>query len=202
MLYVGRLEKRKGTLDLFAAIPAVLKQFPQVRFIIAGADNSKSDGFNQKTGKDYPSFFASQYPDCTSKVEFTGLVSDEVLQELYRSCDLFVAPSLYESFGLIYLEAMNYAKPVIGCKAGGIPEVVDHGSTGLLVDPESPKALAEAIVSMLRSPERLREMGLAGRARILEQFNYLKMAQNYARVYRHVINTNNPPTVPDSDKIG
>ena len=180
----------------------MLKQFPQVRFIIAGADNSKSDGFNQKTGEDYPSYFASQYPDCTSKVEFTGLVSDELLQELYRSCDLFVAPSLYESFGLIYLEAMNYAKPVIGCRAGGIPEVVDHGLTGLLVDPESPKALAEAIVNMLRSPERLREMGLAGRARILEQFNYLKMAQNYARVYRQVINSYNSPTDPDSDKIG
>ena len=109
------------------------------------------------------------------------------IQSLYQSCDLFIAPSLYESFGLIYLEAMNYAKPVIGCHVGGVPEVVEHAVTGLLVDPEAPAALAEAMLSMLRAPSKLREMGMAGRQRLLEQFTYIQMARRFEKVYRAVI---------------
>jgi glycogen(starch) synthase len=130
VLYVGRLERRKGILDLFAAIPAVLKAQPAARFILAGADNSGADGFQRKTGLSYPAYFARQHPQLADRVAFLGHVTDAQLQELYQSCDLFVAPSLYESFGLIYLEAMNYAKPVIGCRAGGIPEVIDDGVSG------------------------------------------------------------------------
>ncbi len=187
VLYVGRLEKRKGIEDLFRAIPLVLQQAPNVRFVIAGDDNSQHDGFLRRTGMDYPSHFANHYPKLTPFVKFTGAVSDEILQGLYQSCDIFVAPSLYESFGLIYLEAMNYAKPVIGCRAGGIPEVVDHGVTGLLVEPEAPAALAEAILSLLKSPVRLYELGMAGRQQVLEKFNYIQMARSFARVYRSVI---------------
>lgn len=187
VLYVGRLEKRKGTLDLFQAIPLVLKKVPNVRFIIAGQDNSQHDGFQNRMGMDYPSYFTHHYSKFMPYVEFMGMVSDETLQSLYQSCDLFVAPSLYESFGLIYLEAMNYAKPVIGCHAGGVPEVVEHGVTGLLVDPEAPRALAEAMVSMLRSPTRLREMGMAGRQQLMTKFTYIQMARNFERVYQAVI---------------
>ncbi len=109
---------------------------------------------------------------------------EEQLSSLYQNCDLFVAPSLYESFGLIYLEAMNYAKPVIGCRAGGIPEVVDDGVTGRLVDPNSPKQLAEAIVTLLKSPRLLYEYGLAGRQRLLDHFTHIHMARMFERAYR------------------
>jgi len=187
VLFVGRLEKRKGIQDLFEAIPTVLKQIPHTKFIIAGGDNSYWDGFLKRTGMDYPTYFAQRYSRYASHVTFTGSVSDEDLHKLYASCDLFVAPSLYESFGLIYLEAMNYAKPVIGCRAGGVPEVIDHESTGLVVDPEAPQQLAEAIVSMLKSPGKLRDMGLAGRQQITQRFHYLTMARNFERVYRQVI---------------
>jgi hypothetical protein len=189
VLYVGRLEKRKGIKDLFKAIPLVVRQVPNVKFVIVGGDNSQHDGFQRRMGMDYPTFFAKHYEKFIPFVEFTGVVSDEKLQALYKSCDLFVAPSLYESFGLIYLEAMNYAKPVIGCCVGGIPEVVDDGVTGLLVEPETPAALAEAIVLLLKSPVKLYEMGLAGRERLMERFTYIQMARNFERVYRAVIRT-------------
>jgi glycosyltransferase involved in cell wall biosynthesis len=189
VLYVGRLEKRKGIADLFEALPRVLAKIPNVRFIIAGSDNSQADGFFNRSGLTYPAYFGHKYPQLVGQVEFTGAVSEEELQRLYQTCDLFVAPSLYESFGLIYLEAMNYAKPVIGCRAGGIPEVVEHGVSGLLVDPETPLALAEAITRLLSAPETLRELGLAGRQRLLDQFTYLQMARRFAAVYRAVIHT-------------
>ncbi len=187
VLYVGRLEKRKGILDLLQAIPLILKQVPQVEFVIAGHDNSQADGFKRQTGLDYAAYFAKRYRKLMPYIKFLGGVSEEKLQELYQTCDLFVAPSLYESFGLIYTEAMNYAKPVIGCQAGGIPEVVEHGVNGLLVEPEAHVALAEAIISLLKSPLKLYEMGLAGRQRLLSKFTYLQMAQNFEKVYRKVI---------------
>jgi len=187
VLYVGRLERRKGILDLFAAIPRVLRQVPEARFVIAGADNSRSDGFQRRMGATYQTHFLRRHPAAARAVKFLGPVSDQRLADLYAACDLFVAPSLYESFGLIYLEAMNYAKPVIGCRAGGIPEVVEHGQTGLLVEPEASSALADAIASLLRSPERLRSFGLAGRARLLERFTHRQMAERFANLYREVI---------------
>jgi glycogen(starch) synthase len=187
VLYVGRLEKRKGIQDLFKAIPTVIQQKPNVRFVIAGPDNSQHDGFQSQTGMDYPSFFARHHRDSVHNVTFKGFVSDEDLKTLYQTCDLFVAPSLYESFGLIYLEAMNYAKPVIGCCAGGVPEVVDHNVTGVLVEPGNPRDLASAIIELLNSSDRLYEMGMAGRERLMRKFTYIQMAQNFARLYRKVI---------------
>lgn len=187
VLFVGRLEKRKGILDLFEAIPQVLERVPNATFLLAGADNSRHDGFQRERGMDYPTYFARHYPRLAGRVRFLGRVSDEELHALYQGCDLFVAPSLYESFGLIYLEAMNYARPVIGCRAGGIPEVIDEGVTGRMVEPGAPAALAEAIAALLRAPGTMREMGLAGRQQLLERFTYLQMARNYADVYRRVL---------------
>lgn len=187
VLFVGRLEKRKGILDLFAAIPQVLAQLPNARFVIVGADNSQQDGFQKQHGMSYDSYFRHTYPRWAASVSFTGAVSDEELQRRYQSCDLFVAPSLYESFGLIYLEAMNYAKPVVGCNTGGVPEVVTHESDGLLVDPGEPDQLARAITRLLQSPARLREMGLTGRQRLLADFTHVAMAARFAAAYRQVL---------------
>jgi hypothetical protein len=165
----------------------VMRKFSAVEFVIAGGDNSNSDGFKLQTGMDYPTYFANHYSKYLPHVSFTGLVSEEELNRLYQSCDLFVAPSLYESFGLVFLEAMNYAKPVVSCQAGGIPEVVEHGVTGLLIEPHAPKALAETILSLLNSPEKLREMGLAGRVRLKSHFSHLEMARRFAHIYRQTI---------------
>jgi glycogen synthase len=187
VLYLGRLEKRKGIQAFFQAIPALLEKIPNVRVIIAGSDNSHNDGFYRQVGQSYPDFFAANYPHLKDRVRFLGQVGDEEKNELYRTCHLFVAPSLYESFGLVYLEAMNYAKPVIGCNAGGIPEVVDNGVTGLLVEPNAAAPLAEAMISLLQSPTRLYEMGMAGRRRLLDRFTHIQMAKNFEKVYREAI---------------
>lgn len=193
VLYVGRLERRKGILDLFAAIPEVLRAHPMARFVIAGADNSRNDGFQRSHGCDYPTHFRRRHRGVADSVEFLGTVTDERLEELYAECDLFVAPSLYESFGLIYLEAMNFGKPVVGCRAGGIPEVVEDGVTGRLVEPGARSALAEAISSLLAQPRALRDLGLAGRARLLERFTHRQMAERFAELYRGVIDRGESP---------
>ncbi len=184
VLFVGRLEKRKGILELFDAIPAVLARHPDVKFIVAGSDNSREDGFFAEHGMDYPTFFRRNHGHATNSVEFTGFVDDARLEELYRACDLFVAPSLYESFGLIFLEAMNWARPVIGCAAGGPEEIVIDGETGLLVPPGNAERLADAIVELLASSVRRREMGISGRRRVVENYSHIAMARSFERLYR------------------
>src|SRR5262249_25631302 len=143
VLYLGRLEGRKGILTLFQAIPQVLSAAPKTRFVIAGADNSVHDGFRSRCGTDYPTYFHTTGPAARRSVTFLGPVPESRLRGLYRDCDIFVAPSVYESFGLVYLEAMDQARPVIACAAGGPEDIVAQGETGLLVPPESPEALAE-----------------------------------------------------------
>jgi len=184
VLFVGRLEKRKGILELFEAIPAVLARHPEVKFIVAGGDNSREDGFFADHGMDYPTFFRKNHGQSTNSVEFTGFVDETRLEELYRACDLFVAPSLYESFGLIFLEAMNWARPVIGCAAGGPEEIVIDGETGLLVPPGAAERLADAIIELLTSSPRRREMGLSGRRRLVENYSHITMARCFERLYR------------------
>jgi glycosyltransferase involved in cell wall biosynthesis len=187
VLFVGRLEGRKGILDLFAAIPLVLDRFPNTRFIIAGSDNSEQDGFLKEHKIDYPTFFQRHYRSYTPQVDLLGFVDEDRLDELYRSCDLFVAPSLYESFGLIYLEAMNQCRPVIGCSAGGPKDIIVDGETGRLVPPESPQQLAEAIIELVGSQTLRHDMGLAGRRRLLEKFSHTAMAQGFVELYRRAI---------------
>jgi glycosyltransferase involved in cell wall biosynthesis len=187
VLFVGRLEKRKGILDLFEAIPAVLERHPDARFAIVGSDNSREDGFFDSHRMDYPSYFRKTYSRWTDSVDFHGFVDEDQLQDFYRECDLFVAPSLYESFGLIFLEAMNLARPVIGCRSGGPEEIIVHGETGLLIEPQDAKGLAEAISSMIESPERRRAMGLAGRNRLLEHYSHTAMAADFVQIYREIL---------------
>jgi hypothetical protein len=187
ILFVGRLEKRKGILDLFKAISPVIQQFPTAQFWIAGQDNSEVDGFKAVTKLDYPTYFQRHYPEYSANVRFLGFVPDDKLPQLYQVCDLVVAPSLYESFGLVYLEAMNYARPVIGCNVGGPTEIIVDGETGRLVPPQAPEALAEAIGQLLLNPGLRHEMGCAGRQRLLDRFSHLKMAAEFVAFYKTVI---------------
>jgi len=136
---------------------------------------------------DYPSYFKKKYGSCTGQVDFLGFVDEDRLAEQYKSCDVFVAPSRYESFGLIFLEAMNFAKPVIGCRAGGPEDIIVDGETGLLVPPQDPRALADAILALVISLEKRDEMGRAGRRRLLDRYSHIAMAEEFVAVYRQML---------------
>jgi glycogen synthase len=113
---------------------------------------------------------------------------DDLLQ-LYSHAAVFVCPSVYEPFGLINLEAMACETPVVATTVGGIPEVVEHGRTGLLVPPGAPAALAEAIGWVLAHPEEGRALGRAGRRRVDERFTWHRVAERTESVYREAIAT-------------
>ncbi|MBN9276299.1 MAG: glycosyltransferase family 4 protein, partial [Hyphomicrobium sp.] len=94
-----------------------------------------------------------------------GLPHDRIPSEL-QSCDVCVFPSDWEASGYVCLEAMAAARGVIGSSAGGMAEIIEHGRTGLLVPPRKPKAIAEAIIALLRDPERRIAMGRAAREHV------------------------------------
>ena len=102
-------------------------------------------------------------PRFHSKIDFHGYLDRSTLDFYYENCDVFVAPSRYESFGIIYLEAMKFSKPIIACDSGGTPEVVSDGRTGILVKPGDFHSLAVAVIKLSNNPVLRKEMGEQGR---------------------------------------
>jgi glycosyltransferase involved in cell wall biosynthesis len=103
-----------------------------------------------------------------------GHVSEEEKREAFDACDLFVMPSRYDSFGIVYLEAWRCGKPVIGARVGAIPEVIEEGKDGLLVEFGEVDQLASAIISLLNTPDLSKEMGETGRKKVIDRFNWQK----------------------------
>jgi glycosyltransferase involved in cell wall biosynthesis/GT2 family glycosyltransferase len=182
ILFVGRLERRKGIHTLLAALPEVLIRVQNLTVDIAGADTSPGSA-----GPSWAEQWASEHPALRHRVRFHGELLATELAALYQKCDLFVAPSLYESFGLIYLEAMAFGKAVIGTVAGGIPEVVADGETGLLVQPDDPAQLMTAILRLLEDPTLRARLGAAGCARFLKEFSASALAQRTLQFYTDIV---------------
>ncbi len=172
VLFCGRLAVNKGLMVLAEAAPAVLKSFPETRFVLVGQDM----GVREKLEK--------RIAELGIKDRFllAGHVKDDALfRSAYGACDVFVLPSEYEAFGLVLLEAMASGKPVVASAVGGMPEVVGGPNKvdgvkatecGLLVNYEDWKALAEAIGKLLADDGLRRRMGAVGRERVRRQFNW------------------------------
>lgn len=178
LLYVGRFEHRKGIDTLLGALPAVLARHPRARAILAGHD--PADGWQTRFWRAHPTLDRR-------RVIFPGRIDAATLASLYRTADLFVAPSRYESFGLIYVEAMAWAKPVVACRAGGIPEVVADGETGLLIPPGDTAELVRHLDTLLADSALRLRLGRAGRSRAQRLFSREAMAVASLALYGSAI---------------
>jgi len=167
LLSVGRLQRRKGHDMAIRALPAIATAIPTLRYVIVGTgeEEARLRGLAAELG-------------VAELVQFVGYVAGERLPEYYQSCDVFIMPNREETnqdvegFGMVFLEAGACGKPVIGGRSGGAGEAIVDGETGLLVDGESPRAIADAALSLLSDPERLLEMGRKGRARAVARFGW------------------------------
>lgn len=180
LLFVGRLEQRKGIGVLLQALPALLERWPQLRVRIIGDTRIR----NAAGRYDKDDFLAQHaLANWLPRVVFEGKVSDESLQQAYADCDIFVGPSLFESFGLVFVEAMRQGKPTIACQAGGMPEVVEHGVTGLLVPPGDATSLAQAIERLLEDQTLRTAFGRAGAEAFRRRFTADRMALDSLPLY-------------------
>ena len=177
LLFVGRLEARKGIDVLLAAAVPLLVRFHHVHLDIVG-----NDSLAGPDGRTYRVLFETDplYAGIRERVRFHGEVGEEALRGFYRACDIFVAPSRFESFGLTLLEAMMFAKPVACCRAGGMPEVVVDGETGLLAEPGDAASLERCLARLIGDSTLRGQLGEAGRRRYEARFMPERMAVEVA----------------------
>ena len=188
ILFVGRLEKRKGIDVLLEIIPRLCAEYPDLHIDIVG-----DDAIPMENGETYRKIFEAQYANLLgSRIKFHGKLLDEQLKLKYAACDIFIAPSRFESFGLIFLEAMIFAKPVVACVGGGTSEVVLDGKTGLLANPGDAESLYRAIKSLIDDEALRARLGREGRRRYEEFFSDREMARASLEMYYDCVRGEEP----------
>lgn len=173
ILTVGRLvqsDAYKGIDTLIMALARLRNREPQIHLDIVG------------TGDDMHRLLQiARIGNVCHMVRFRGSVSDEELERLYAECDIFALPSGAEGFGIVFLEAMRHAKPCIGGNHGGTPEVIEHGSDGLLVQHGDVGGLVHAIEQLADSPPLRKAMGLEAQHKIAARYLFGAFEANWHR---------------------
>jgi glycosyltransferase involved in cell wall biosynthesis len=175
VIFVGGNMQRKGLPTLIRAAPHILATLPEIEFWVVGHD------------KAIPSMQAlCRATGVERHVRFWGLRPHTELLQLYAQADVFAMPSLTEAFGAVFLEAMAAGVVTLGTRVGGIPEIIEDGRNGLLVNPDDPENLAQELVRVLRDDplcDELRQAGLATARR----FDLERMIRCNYEIYGKVI---------------
>jgi phosphatidylinositol alpha-mannosyltransferase len=175
ILFVGRLEKRKGLRYLLGAYKIVKQELPKSRLIVVGPGNHrKYEKLVRKANLE--------------DVVFTGYVPNEELPTYYRTADVFCAPATGdESFGIILLEAMAASKPIAASAIEGYSSVMSHGVEGLMARPRDEQDLANALVQLLSDEPLRREMGARGRLKA-EECSWPNVSRRVSEYYTSLLN--------------
>jgi alpha-maltose-1-phosphate synthase len=175
VIFVGRITRQKG-------LPVLLRAAehldPDVQLVLCAGLSDTPELQAEVTG------LVEHLRETRSGVTWIpGMLPKAHVIQLLSHCAVFVCPSLYEPLGIVNLEAMACGAPVVASRVGGIPEVVVDGQTGLLVPPDDPAALADAIHSLVRDPERSAAMGQLGRRWVSAEFSWAAIAAQTAELY-------------------
>ena len=177
LLTVGRLVERKGQDTVISALPEIIKKVPDLKYLIVGT------GPYQKT--------LARLVDQNqlgNYVKFINPSSENDLAALYQLCDVFIMPSRQlpsgdvEGFGIVYLEANSFGKPVIGGRSGGVPEAVIDGQTGILVDPTNIDQIAQQTIRLLTNQALAQRLGLQGLERVAEEFDWQAQTEKIKQI--------------------
>jgi glycosyltransferase involved in cell wall biosynthesis len=205
ILFVGRVSPEKGIHTLIEAFAEVAKRFDDVELHIAGPHGALSPDFITSLSPDprvtallrfYDKWgtclYQSHLEELIAKhgigdrVRFLGNVPHRELVATYQNADVVANASLSESFGISVVEGMACGLPVVGTRIGGMCESIVNGGTGMLVEPERPIDLADALTFILEDRARAREMGREGRRRAVEHFSWQARADRLMAVYRRL----------------
>lgn len=167
---VGRLEPQKG-LDLFLnAVPRVARESPAARVLIVGGGSLEQELKAQASAL-----------GIADRVIFSGWRTDAI--DLMQLLDCFVTTSNFEGLPMVLLEAMAFAKPIVATAVGGVPELVEHGFNGLLINDRDPDHVADALLTVARDDVYRTRLGQNSRARYTERFTAQTMAAAYQQIY-------------------
>jgi len=174
ILFVGRFYRRKGFPILLAALPGIAAQVPGVRVLVVGSGPLGS-------------WYRALARRAPCDVSFLGELSAAEIPRAYRTANVLVAPSTgQESFGIIHLEAMASALPIVASDIEGYREILDPGREALLFPNREPAALAAAVVRILRDPDLARAMGAAGREKA-ERYSWAGIARELETMYLELL---------------
>ncbi len=171
---VGRINVQKAHQYFLKAAAEVLKIIPEVKFLIVG------DGPIRKQQEEL-----AENLGISSQIIFTGYRTD--IAQVMADIDVSVLTSITEALGIVNLEAMAMSKPVVCFDVGGISELVVNGKTGILVSPMDYKALAKAIIELIRDKEKAKRMGIEGQKRVRENFTLNTMVKQYEKLYKSIV---------------
>ncbi len=173
LVFWGRMEDEKGIPELLKALAIVVKKIPAIKLTLVGEGNRLEDYKKQvrKLG-------------LIPKVVLSGWRSQNDIQDLTAQAHVAVLPSRIESFGIAVAEALGAGVPVITTNRGALPEIVEDGVTGTLVAMEDPKALADAILTVLENGEKFRSIAGRGREIARKKFSWDSAAKQLISLYR------------------
>ena len=176
--FIGSVTDDKGAVHLVQAMQRIWSRDISATLVIAGRPVK-------------PSTFDRVYDNLSdgdrARTLLLGPVSDELKQDLLAATDLFAMPSRVDSFGIVYLEAWAYGVPVIGCRAGGVPDVISDGHDGLLVEFGDQASLAAAIQSLLDNADLRKTMGQQGRAKVEARYTWDRIYEDLQDVYNSLL---------------
>ncbi len=176
ILFVGRLEKRKGANYLLKAYKRVKEEIPESRLLVVGPGTRLRNKYEKYVRRNR-----------LKDVVFTGHVSCNDLPRYYKTADIFCAPATgSESFGIILLEAMATGKPIVASNIDGYAKLVTNGVEGLLVPPRDEKMLAQALISLLSDESLRRQMGDKGKIKAKE-YDWKNLAQRILDCYTSIL---------------
>ncbi|MGO8696323.1 MAG: glycosyltransferase family 4 protein [Limisphaerales bacterium] len=179
--FFGKLEYRKGVCALVEAIPYILKAEPNALFRFVGKPME-----HPGTRESFDVFISRKLSGFKSSVAIVGPVELEKMHFEYDKVDVCVFPSIWENFPNVCLEAMSAAKAVVASNAGGMGEMLD-GNCGLLVSPNDPKAIADSVISILRSDDLRIRMGHSARNRVLQRYSVQNVGPQIETSYANAI---------------
>ena len=176
IFFVGRLVQEKGVSILVEAMPKIIREYTDVKFVIVGKgaqDSYLKDRVNSM--------------GIWNKVYFTGYLGDDDLRLLYRCVDVAVYPSLYEPFGIVALEAMLAGVSIVVSDVGGLGEIVQHNVDGKKFIVGNSNSLADCVLDILKDPNKSKKMVDKALQKVLEKFDWNKLEKEYRRVYTNVV---------------
>lgn len=175
---VGRIVQEKGFQTIIDGAPLVLKEIPNVKFIIAGKGPLLS--YFQKQVKE---------KGLETCIYFIGFIEDQLRNEIFHDCDICLFPSYYEPFGIVALEGMIAGKPTIVSETGGLAEIITHEETGLTIYPKNAQSLATQVIKCIKNKDLSKKIAENGKRLAITEYSWNSIAIQTKAVYEASVNT-------------
>lgn len=176
ILFMGRLVYEKGIQNLIAAMPKVLAGYHDAKLVIAGKGGMIDELREQANAL-----------GLGNKIYFAGYLGGKDVEKMYKAADISVFPSTYEPFGIVALEGMLAERPIVVSDAGGLGEIVEHRETGMKSYCGNPNSIADSILELLYNPELYANVVKKAKAKVKNNFNWAKIAQDTHFTYQKAI---------------